>query len=625
MAKACTENRNRDGTRHAESYFLLNDQPAEHLEGDPLGMTVIAAGIASTLVASLKSSPFVLAIDASWGMGKSTLLRQIELQLDDKPDIVKFRFNAWTSEGENALEGLIKAVLVKLDRNLLRRWARRLMRQQSVMGIARIVFGIAARFFGAARLVDELWDRMAIDAKAGNEMRDLINKMLSEWVSRDGKRDPGRALVVFIDDLDRCSDDVVVKVCEAVKLYLDAPGLIFVIACDQSVLARGVSPTARTKEGDGRSYLEKIVQVAYRMPLPDEGQTKDLIRAYACESGTAELINNEVAKILAEGTRRNPRRIKRILNSFVLEYRLDQAWRQPPLGNWLLVTAILLQHLYAPFYDLLVGEHSGPNPISEFLDYVRVYERALEPPRDSDDSYWDTVRRTCKDHRLQLPEEPPIRMETLTALLGLLERELPEGFPALGRNSTFVALMRRVEEADASDAFRAQLIRRPLATASDSNFSGYPAGMMSALKGWRIICVDDNPDSLIGLVKQLEAFSASVRVYSSSDAANQEIERWQPHAIISDITRGDDPTAGFKHVSRLRQSGYGGPVVFFTARVTPERRRQAEELGALDIVTSGTDVVFALVPALKPRWTDTEPVPYVDRLTGARKLSSKRP
>ncbi len=54
-------------------------------------------------------------------------------------------------------------------------------------------------------------------------MRDLIHGMLSDWITRDGRRDPSRALVVFIDDLDRCSDDVVVKVCEAVKLYLDVP------------------------------------------------------------------------------------------------------------------------------------------------------------------------------------------------------------------------------------------------------------------------------------------------------------------------------------------------------------------------------------------------------------------
>ncbi|SRR5713101_2079593 len=110
-----------DGTALRE-YFLLNDQPVDQVEDDPLGMADIAAGIASVLAASVRSSPFVLAVDAGWGMGKSTLLRQIENHLADNPQIIKLRYNAWTAEGGNALEGLIKAVLGELDRNVLRRW-----------------------------------------------------------------------------------------------------------------------------------------------------------------------------------------------------------------------------------------------------------------------------------------------------------------------------------------------------------------------------------------------------------------------------------------------------------------------------------------------------------------------
>jgi hypothetical protein len=424
-------------------------------------MTAIAEEMASVIVASMGSSPFVLAVDAGWGMGKSTLLRQIEHWLPGNSGIKSLRFNAWTAEGEDALEGLIKAVLGQLDPNVLRRWVRWLGQQRSLVGFARLALALVARFFGVARLVDELWERMGADAKSRNELRDLIHRMLSEWILRAGKRDPGRALVVFIDDLDRCSDDVVVKVCEAVKLYLDAPGLIFIMACDQSVLARGVAVAARGQAGQGRAYLEKVVQVAYRMPPPEEDQLRSLIRAYAAESGTAELVDDTVTEILAERTGRNPRRIKRIINSFIMEYRLDLdlAWRQPPLGSALLVTAILLQHLYAPFYDLLVGEESDTNPIEEFLDYVRVREGVSDPPADANDPWWDVVQRSFRRHGIQ----PPADKQKLASEL---ERELPEGFAGLGRNRGFIELLRGVERAGAVEEFCAQLLRRPLATAS---------------------------------------------------------------------------------------------------------------------------------------------------------------
>jgi quinol monooxygenase YgiN len=444
-----------------QPYILLNDQPVDTQEGDLLGVGDIAGGIAAILDASRSFSPFVLAIDAGWGMGKSTLLRQIESRLSMRPEIATLRFNAWTTEGDNALEGLIKSVLGELDPHTVRRWVRRLARQQRTILIVRIILGISARFLGVARLVDGLWARLAVDARSRNEMRDLINGMLSDWITRDGRRGPGRALAVFIDDLDRCSDDVIVKICEAVKLYLDVPGIIFVIACDQSVLARGVSASARGEADEGRVYLEKIVQVVYRVPLPEAAQVKRLISGYAKLSGTAALIDENVARILAEGTSRNPRKIKRIINSFVLEYQLDSAWNRPPLGSAQLVRAVLLQHIYSPFYEWLVSEDAGEDPIGFFLDYAEICKKMANPPSDPNDSWWEIVRRVFQGYRLA------VRLPTEGLDIGIerLEGMLPKGFPELARSNAFVALLRGIGNTTKSrQSFRAQLIHRPLAT-----------------------------------------------------------------------------------------------------------------------------------------------------------------
>ena len=87
-------------TQEDGSYVLLNDQPLQREDGDFLGTGDVARGIASILMASINSSPFVLALDAGWGMGKSTLLRQIEESLPNNPEFKKVKFNAWTAEGE---------------------------------------------------------------------------------------------------------------------------------------------------------------------------------------------------------------------------------------------------------------------------------------------------------------------------------------------------------------------------------------------------------------------------------------------------------------------------------------------------------------------------------------------
>ena len=171
-------------------------------------------------------------------------------------------------------------------------------------------------------------------------------------------------MVVFIDDLDRCSDDVVVKICEAVKLYLDAPGLIFVLACDESVPARGIASLARGGAAEGRSYLEKIIQVVYLVPPPDDDGVRELIKGYAAKSRTGDLIKDQVAKTLAHSTSRNPRKIKRIINSFILEQELSSAWRSAPLSSTHLVTVILLQPVHGVVRPhraghLRTGSHRG--------------------------------------------------------------------------------------------------------------------------------------------------------------------------------------------------------------------------------------------------------------------------
>ncbi|MEJ1112259.1 MULTISPECIES: P-loop NTPase fold protein [unclassified Kribbella] len=446
-----------------DRYVLIGDRPVDDDADDLLGTSAIAEDIAAILAASRGSTPFVLAVDGGWGVGKSTLLHQIDARLPGKPEMVKVRFNAWTAHGENALEGLIKSVLVELDSNVIRRSVRRLAKRKRLVGVARIGSVVLARFFGASRLVDELMGRLAVDSQSRNELRDLIHGMLADWVGAESKRSGKRTLVVFIDDLDRCDDSVVLGVCEAVKLYLDAPGLIFVIGCDLSVLARGVSGAARGGLSEGRTYLEKIVQVAYRVPAPDHERVRQLIRGYAERSGTTALVDDKVIDLLAERTGRNPRRIKRIINSFVLEFRLNPAWRQPPLGSAQLITVILLHQLYPSFYERLVSEEAGADPILEFLDYADVHAKASNPP-PAGDSWWSVVSRTFRAQGLRAPDRSAEERHKLAAHLEQLERRLPDDYPALARNTAFVDLLAGIGGTEARQAVRSQLISRPLGT-----------------------------------------------------------------------------------------------------------------------------------------------------------------
>ncbi|MEA3349445.1 MAG: P-loop NTPase fold protein, partial [Chloroflexota bacterium] len=58
------------------------------------------------------------------------------------------------------------------------------------------------------------------------EFRDLVKTYIQE---------KGHRLVVFVDDLDRCLPEKAVEVLEAIKLFLDVPGCVFVLGLDDKV------------------------------------------------------------------------------------------------------------------------------------------------------------------------------------------------------------------------------------------------------------------------------------------------------------------------------------------------------------------------------------------------------
>ena len=67
-------------------------------------------------------------------------------------------------------------------------------------------------------------------------------------------------------------------------------------------------------------------------------------------------------------------------------------------------------------------------------------------------------------------------------------------------------------------------------------------------------------------------------------------------AIISDMGRGIDRTAGYKLLEDLRNAGIQSPYIIYAASTDPKRRAEAKRRGALD-ATNRPDELFQLVLA----------------------------
>lgn len=583
-------------------FALLNDEPVTDPAADLLGTGRAARQLAGLLVASRDSTPFTLAVDAGWGMGKSSLMRLVDAELTRAPEVHTVWFNAWTSTAADALEGLIKSVLMRFDRRVLRRGVHRLSERRALLRAARALTTVAAGPLGVAGLVDELWKSLSVDSQARNEMRGAIGDLVREWSQTEEFR-PRRLLVVFIDDLDRCPEEVVLKVCEAVKVSLDVPGLAFVVGCDRSALGPGgllrdLSPAAS-------AFMEKIFQTSYRIPVADQQGVREYIGRCARKAGIDQFLDERLTTMLAERSARNPRRIKRLVNGFVLEATLNPMWDDfPPEA---VVRTLLLQYFYPDFYRMVAGAPGGGtgDVIAEFRTYRQV-RRLLRTPEALPAAERPVVSRFLHEHDLPEQDREP-REQTLNRL----ERQLPSGFPEMVTDQEFTSLidglvalprsaelLRRLREGAALPAAvepePAPYVRATPAPVPSPGYGARPATRSeesgAPLRRVRILWVDDHPGGNEPLAGRLRAAGAVVRIAEDSDAADAALAVEQPTLIVSDIGRGANAREGLEHVGRLRSEGrYTGPVIFYTGRITPERQSVADELEA-DLTTSAAEV-----------------------------------
>lgn len=549
-------------------FSLLNDEPVAEPDADLLGAGRAARELARLLHDSRTATPFTLAVDAGWGTGKSSLMRLVETELTGRyQDVETVWYNAWTSTGADALEGLIKSVLMRFDRRVLRRALWRLSGQQTLVTAVRATLTVAAAPFGVAGLVDRFWRDLSVDAKSRNMMRGALLKLATEWADA-ASHEPRRLLVVFVDDLDRCPEETVLAVCEAVKVYLDVPGLAFVIGCDRSVLGAA-----------GSAYMEKVFQTSYRMPVPGSAEAEAYVRSCADRSGIRDLLDEPLVRLIADRSDRNARRIKRLINGFGLECALNPVWEA--FEAEAVIRTLLLQYLYADFYRVLVsGDGTYAHAAREFLEY-RTARRVLGQWAQVTDESWSTTVDSVTGHGLAEPDRED--RDTWARVLSRLEDDLPTVFPELARDQNFVHLIEewmRLPQAD-------RLVRRlqeggavPVAMIREDEEP--PAGeARSDYTGVSILWVDDYPEQNFQRVRRLQDQGAAVILAQDGPSAEVFLGSFGFDLLISDVSRGPGGDEGLVDLARWRESGlFVGPAMFFVNRLTPARLQRAGELGA---------------------------------------------
>lgn len=238
---------------------LRADSALENPKYDQLGYADFAEDLANTIHSRIPSNEFVIGIYGQWGAGKSTILNFVEHNLEQKESSpASIRFNPWWFSGQSDLIGKFFSQLgAGLDTgdeyDEIRDKLSKLADGLSRVPLSTITGIPSSRFLA--------WVSDTIQSGNPNleELKDEISKSLKEL---------DQQIVVLIDDIDRLTESEIRQMFRLVKAVADFPNVTYVLGFDQEVVIEALD--GEQGVGNGREYLNKIIQLPRHIPIPAE-------------------------------------------------------------------------------------------------------------------------------------------------------------------------------------------------------------------------------------------------------------------------------------------------------------------------------------------------------------------
>ncbi len=347
-------------------------------------------------------TPLTIGIFGSWGAGKTSLLMMLENEL--KSDMTPVIFNAWQYSKEDALwRALMSRVLEALRPpvtkeneetnkrlNDLQASLYREVDREELGGFTldwsqlakgglkgALKFGLS--YIPGVNLVDDLvtaaqedtktWAKDILDAFQRERTRihvdhvqfiEQFQREFQQLVTDYTEKRKSR-FIVFVDDLDRCLPEKAIDMLEAIKVFLEAEGCVFVIAVDPNVIIEGIRVKYRDfalREGGkaempitGDDYLEKIIQLPFYLPPVTHD---DMVKFIGTQM---EDLPEDCAEVFALGMETNPRKIKRTLNVFWMHSKVASLREnlKDKIQPVRLAKVVVIQNRYPDLYRELVN------------------------------------------------------------------------------------------------------------------------------------------------------------------------------------------------------------------------------------------------------------------------------
>lgn len=390
-----------------------------------------------------KLTPSTIGVYGDWGSGKSSLMQMVEekIKAEHKEDACCIRFNGWLFEGyedaktafcgsildalrtEKTIPAQVKTRITKLLKKVDGK--KILMKGGSVALDILLTGGLGSiTYLTIDAITNALKDKLS-NATSG-DIKEVLKGVLTENKNQSTSNrndikifqeefkkilDESKIehLVIFVDELDRCTPDTVLNIFAAMRLFLFVEKTSFIIGADSRLIDYAIKTRYQNIPGNdldiSKEYLEKLVQYPVTIPKLDELELERYLTCLLLETeieDIAECIRGEVlyepinqdnliskhgekeeqikealllsrivSPILAARLNGNPRQCKRFLNTLFMRVQMAES-RAVTLDKNILAKLMLLEYFKEPMY----AEVMNPNNKKAFEDLEKSFKNS---------------------------------------------------------------------------------------------------------------------------------------------------------------------------------------------------------------------------------------------------------
>jgi hypothetical protein len=302
----------------------LTDKPVGSLAEESLGVKDYMEALSNFIETC--ETPMTIAIQADWGAGKTSMMNLVKERLSQKnKNIETIWFNTWQFSqfdmGDDLPISLLSQFVKRLGGEDSGEVVKKLAGLTKKAGgmLAKVALGSAAGDLldGGGKVVDALFDNDTLDVSEQIvKLKQDIETIVEKKITKDGND----RVVVFIDDLDRLVPEKAVELLEVMKLFLDIPRCVFVLAVDYNVVIKGLEKKFGSNVDDlkGKSFFDKIIQLPFNLPVAQYDVSKYFKELLHGKFEYKEDDIETFVKLANSSVGFNPRSMKRLFNSLQL-------------------------------------------------------------------------------------------------------------------------------------------------------------------------------------------------------------------------------------------------------------------------------------------------------------------